>query len=153
VTSLSSTRSGLQPPSKKLVTDYVGNKLQLICVSQKISHYTPKIATIPTQRISAVRSATDFGKLAAEATSEAPADDEEDVDEVSPDSSDEEPADELEEPVCDDEVGSAVDAITTMTSPSLAVETSLPDFVSDALGEVVELASAAAKTPAIPAHT
>ena len=127
--------------------------LTTLTLTKHISHYTPKIVTIPTQNISAVRSATNFGELAAEATSEALADEDEDIDGASPGASDEVPADELEDPVCDDEVCSAVDAISTMTSPSLAVETSLPDFVSDALGEVVELASAAAKIPAIPAHT
>jgi hypothetical protein len=113
--------------------------------------------TTPTQNTSTVRSATDLVKLAVEAASEVPlGDDEEDVDEVSPDANDEAPAVELEKSIGDDDVDSAVKIVSTKTSPSLAVEVttiSLPDFVSDASAEAVELASADASTPAIPAHT
>jgi hypothetical protein len=123
---------------------------------QEVGHYIPNIVTIPTQKTSAVRSATYFVVLAAEATLDTPADDDEDAGEALPEASDEAPADELKESIGDVVVDSALKIVSTKTSPSLAVEvttTSLLDIVSDASGEAVELASAAASTPAIPAHT
>lgn len=83
-------------------------------------------------------------------------DGDEDVDELSPDANDEVPVEELEKSAGDDAVVSAVKAVSTTTSPSLAVEvatTSLPNFVSDASDEADRLSSVADNTPAIPAHT
>jgi hypothetical protein len=116
----------------------------------------------------------DFVELVPETTSEASVDDDGDVDEAAPDASDEVPVEELEESVKDDEsidevpsdasdeapvdeldesigddfVGSSANIISTTSFPSLAVEvttTSLPNSV--------ELVSATASAPAMPAHT
>jgi hypothetical protein len=98
----------------------------------------------------------DLADHAPEATSEATSDEDEDVDAASPDASDEVSAVELEKSIGDDVVDSGVKIVFTTISPSLAVEVttnSLSDIVSDAPGEAVELAPAAASTPAIPAHT
>jgi hypothetical protein len=139
-----------------------------------VSHYKPHIIRNTKQKIKAAASTLDFIVLVPDAASGVSADDEEDVDEASPDTGDEVPVEELEESVKDDEsidevpsdasveapvdeldesigddfVGSSANIVSTTSFPSLAVE-----VTTASLSDSVELASATASAPAMPAHT
>jgi hypothetical protein len=77
-----------------------------------VSHYKPHIIRNTKQKIKAAASTLDFIVLVPDAASGVSADDEEDVDEASPDTGDEVRVEELEESVKDDE---SIDEVPTIS--------------------------------------